>query len=267
MTGVDTQERAIEFARFNAALNQRDVAFATCSPSHLEDELDAPVDLVTFVLPVLFPEYWRREASSHVSQVEPGVDGRELALGVYRQLTRTLRPGGRALLFHQVPLAPGDDLAAWLPATGADRLDTVANLFRGRDARFAYARVSAVRADGPGRLRIVRAPRHALGATQTRRDLARHLETARVLDGDLADALPRLYDWIRVTTTADVVDGAVLSPRAALDDVPISPDAWTIARSIDGRATVAEIQRRHPGIDASGVIRSLAERGLIFLER
>jgi carbamoyltransferase len=55
--GVDTNARAIEFARFNAALNGLDVAFEPCSTAFLAEELEAPVDLVTFVLPVLFPDF------------------------------------------------------------------------------------------------------------------------------------------------------------------------------------------------------------------
>ena len=266
VTGVDTSARAISFARFNAALNRVDVAFATCSTTYLEHELEDPVDLVSFVFPVLFADYWRREASAHVSQLEPGTDGRALALGTYRQLGRALRPGGRALLFHQVPLAPGDDLAAWLLSAGAAaELEVVANLVHTRDAQFAYARVSARRTGRPGSLRVVRAPNHLLGASQTRRDLARSLATADRLLGDVAGAAPRLYDWIRATATATVDDGVVQPPALALDDIAIGADAWALVHEMDGRATVAELGRRHPGIDAEAVIRALARQGLVSL--
>lgn len=266
VTGVDISPRAVAFARFNAALNERDVTFEECDAAFVEHGPIEPVDLLSFVLPVLFPGLWRREASAHVSQVAPGVDGKDLALGVYRGLPRALAPGGRALLFHQVPLAADDDLAVWLREAGvAGALDTVANLVHTGDARFAYARVSAHRTAPPGRLRQVRGPNHLFGAAQTRTDLARHLTTAARLDEPLAAAVPRIHDWVGASTAAAVAAGALGAPRAALDEVGIEPDAWVLVQAIDGRATVGELQRRRPELAVEALTRELARQGFVHL--
>ena len=264
VTGVDISARAIDFARFNAALNARDVAFATCSPAHLERELDAPVDLVTFVMPVLFPGVWRREASAHVSQVEPGADGRELALRTYRQLARALRPGGRALLFHQLPLEPGDDLAAWLRTSGADaELAVVANLVHDvrSDVRARLGppdRAAGLAADRPRPEPPLRrgpdAPR--------RRAAARDGGPARAGRRGRGPAALRLGARHDDRTVAG---GRVQPPRVALDEIALGADAWALVQAIDGRASVAALGRAHPELDVEDVIRSLARRGLVSL--
>jgi SAM-dependent methyltransferase len=269
--GVDTNARAIGFARFNAALNARDVGFESCSAAFLEKELDVPVDLLTFVLPVLLPHFWRREAPAYVSQVEPGVDGKALACGVYRQLVRALGPGGRALLFHQVPLTPGNDLATWLRESGAqDRFATVANMVYARDTRFAFVRTSMHHTGEPGVLRFVPGPNHLFGGSQTRSDLARHIETSRLLADDPAairGAIPHLYDWIEATATARVCDGALRPPDLSLDETPLDPDAWALAQALDGRSTVAQLEQRLGRLDVEALTRAMITAGHVYLRQ
>jgi SAM-dependent methyltransferase len=267
VAGVDTNARAISFARFNAALNGVDASFSECSTAFLAEELDAPVDLVTFVLPVLFPRFWRRAAPAYVSQVEPGVDGRRLVVGVYRDLPGALRPGGRALLFHQVPI--DDDLTVWLRESGAgDRLTVVANPLSRPGARWAYARISAHRA-GAGSLRVVPSPAHVFGPPQSRVDLLRHLATERMLADarDLGDAVVRLHDWAEATTVAAVDGGTVAPGVTTLDEQPLGGDDWAFLRSLDGHSTVAELQARDDHHDLQAIARRLAAAGLVWVER
>jgi SAM-dependent methyltransferase len=271
VSGVDTNARAIGFARFNAALNACDVGFESCSAAFLKEELDAPVDLLTFVLPVLLPHFWRREAPAYVSQVEPGVDGKALACGVYRQLARVLRPGGRALLFHQVPLTPGDDLATWLRESGAqERLATVANMLYRRDTRFAFVRASLRHTREPGVLRFVPGPNDLFGGSQTRTDLVRHIETSRLLADDptaIRGAVPHLYDWIEATATARVCDGALGPPDTSLDEMPLHPDAWAFAQALDGRSTVGELEQRSGRLDVEALTRAMITAGHVYLRK
>ena len=265
VVGVDTSRRAIEFARFNAALNGVDVGFETCSTRFLAEELEARVDLVAFVLPVLFPQLWRRSAPAHVSEVDPGVDGKELALGVYRDLPRSLSPHGRALLFHQVLLEPGNDLAAWLSGSGAgDELEVLANMVYGQNSRFGFARVSARRA-GSGSLRILPGPANLFAGKQSREDLLRRAETDDLLaqEGAALSALvPRLYGWVEAITVRSVADGTLLPGRTTLDGKPLDDLAWGLVRALDGRSTVAELRARG---HAEATIRSLAATGLVYL--
>jgi SAM-dependent methyltransferase len=265
--GVDTSPRAVEFARFNAALNGLDLRFEQCTEAFLDDELEDPVDLITFVMPVLFPEAWRRPAPAHVSEIEPGVDGERLALGVYRRLPRSLSPGGRALLFHQFPPDSKQDLGSWLDRSGAlGDLAIVINGLSEPDSREAFARISAHRADGRGSLRIVPGPANLLGGQQTRADLVRHVETEkRLAAGALADSVPRLYGWVEATADAAVADGRLGEPRRLLDGQPVDDAAWRFAHAIDGRSTVAEVGRRAGVHDPERTARSLAAAGLVCL--
>jgi SAM-dependent methyltransferase len=266
VAGVDTNARAIEFARFNAALNGVDVAFEACSPAFLASELAAPVDLVTFVLPVLFPDFWRRAAPAHVSQVETDVDGKHLALGVYRELPRALRPGGRALLFHQVPLEPGHDLAAWLDEAGiSDRLTVLANPVSRPGAQWAYTRISAL-LGGDGSLRSVPGPMNAFGAPQSRRDLLRHLATQDLLArGDLDAAVVGLHPWVEATSVERVGDGRLAVAERTLDGAPVDEDTWAFVRSLDGRSTLAALEARD-GARIRSIVRELAAAGVVYLE-
>jgi SAM-dependent methyltransferase len=265
--GVDTSPRAVGFARFNAALNGMDVRFELCTEAFLDDELDGPVDLITFVMPVLFPEAWRRPAPAHVSEIEPGVDGARLALGVYRRLPRSLNPGGRALLFHQFPPDAKHDLGGWLDRSGAlGDLAVLINNLSEPDSREAFARVSVHRADGDGSVRLVPGPADLLGGAQTRADLVRRLETeARLADGAVADAVPRVYGWVEATTDAPVADGRLEAARRRLDGQPVGDAEWRFAHAIDGRSTVAEVGRRADVDDAEAAARSLAAAGLVYL--
>jgi SAM-dependent methyltransferase len=267
VVGVDTNARAIEFARFNAALNGVDVEFDVCSPAFLAAELEAPVDLVTFVLPILFPDFWRRAAPAHVSQIEGDVDGKDLAVGVYRELPRALRPGGRALLFHQVPLEPGADLAAWLQEAGvADALTVLANPLSRPGSQWTYARVSAHLLGG-GSLRSVTAPANAFGPPQSRLDLIRQLRTDDLLAagrGDLGSVVVGLHPWVEATSVARVSDGRLATVEWRLDGGPVDESTWAFVNAIDGRTTVAELERGRS--DARAVVRSLAAAGLVYLE-
>jgi SAM-dependent methyltransferase len=267
VVGVDTSRRAIEFARFNAALNGVSVAFETCSTRFLAEELEAPVDLVAFVLPVLLPEFWRRPAPAHVSQVDPGVDGRELALDVYRHLPRSLTPSGRALLLHQVVLEPADDLAAWLRASGAaDELAVLANMLYEQSSGFGFVRVSAHRA-GTGSLRIVPGPASPFAGTQSREDLLRRFATDDLLaqeGADLSDLVPRLYGWLEATTVRSVAGGALQPARTTLDGERLDEAAWRLVQALDGQSTVAQLEDRG---HAEATVRRLAAAGLVYLER
>jgi SAM-dependent methyltransferase len=266
VTGVDTSSRAIQFARFNAALNGLDVGFETCSTRFLAEELEAPVDLLVFVLPVLFPHFWRRSAAAPVSEVDPGVDGRELAVGVYRHLHGSLTPRGRALLFHQVVLDSSDDLASWLRASGAgEELEVLANLVSEQSSRFGFARVSARRA-GSGSLRVVRGPANLFAERQSREDVLRHVATADLLareGAELSELVPRLYAWLEAVTVRPVADGALRPARTTLDGKPLDEAAWDAVQGLDGRSTVAQLGRQG---HAEAVIRSLAAGGLVYLE-
>ena|SRR5215211_2378653 len=264
--GFDTSLRAIEFARFNAALNGADVEFETCSTRFLAEELEAPVDLVAFVLPVLFPQFWRRSAAAHVSEVDAGVDGTELAVGVYRDLPRSLTAHGRALLFHQVVLEPGRDLAAWLRDSGAgDGLEVLANLVYRQSAGSGFARVSARRARR-GSLRVVPGPAELFAARQSREDLLRRVATEDLLardGGQLGDRVPRLYGWLEAVTVRAVGDGRLLPPRTTIEGEPMDEAAWALVQALDGKATVAELlERGH----AEATIRALAASGLAYLK-
>jgi hypothetical protein len=265
--GVDTSLRAIEFARFNAALNGVAVEFETCSTRFLAEELEAPVDLVAFVLPVLLPQFWRRPAPGHVSEVDPGVDGKELALEVYRHLPRSLTPSGRALLLHQVALDPGDDLAAWLRASGAgDELAVLANMLYEQSSGFGFVRVSARRA-GAGSLRIVPGPANVFAGKQSREDLLRRVETDDLLAqhrADLSDLVPRLYGWLEATTVRSVAGGTLLPARTTLDGERLDEAAWGLVQALDGQSTVARLQDRGY---AEAIVRRLAAAGLVYLER
>jgi SAM-dependent methyltransferase len=265
--GVDTSPRAIEFARFNAALNGVAVAFETCSTRFLAEELEAPVDLVAFVLPVLLPQLWRRSAPAHVSQVDPGVDGKELALEVYRQLPRSLTPLGRALLLHQVPLEPGNDLAAWLRASGAaDELAVLANMLYEQSSGFGFVRVSARRA-ATGSLRIVPGPANLFVGKQSREDLLRSVATDELLaqeGADLSDLVPRLYGGLEATTVRPVAGGRLLPARTTLGGKRLDEAEWALVQALDGKSTVAQLQGRG---HAEATIRRFAAAGLVYLER
>jgi SAM-dependent methyltransferase len=269
VVGVDTNARAIEFARFNAALNGVDVEFEVCSPAFLAAELEAPVDLVTFVLPVLFPDFWRRAAPAHISQVESDADGKHLALGVYRELPRALRPGGRALLFHQVPLDPGDDLAAWLDEAGVfGELTVLANPLSRPGSQWAYTRVSAHRLPG-GSLRSVPGPATAIGPPQTRLDLVRHARTEDLLaarPGDLGDVVVGLHPWVEATSVARVSGGRLAPAEKSLDGMQVDEDTWALACALDGSATLSELERRSDGTRVRSIVRELASAGLVYLE-
>ena len=83
--------------------------------------------------------------------------------------------------------------------------------------------------------------------------------------GDVADAVPRLYDWVRATTTAHVAGGRVQPPRVALDEIALGPTRGrSCRRSTAGRASPRS-RRAHPELDVEDVIRSLARRGLVSL--
>lgn len=265
--GVDTSLRAIEFARFNAALNGVAVGFETCSTGFLAEELDAPVDLVAFVLPVLLPQFWRRSAPAHVSEVDPGIDGKELALGVYRHVPSSLTPSGRALLFHQVSLEPGDDLEAWLRASGAGtELAVLANKVYEQSSGFGFVRVSARRARS-GSLRIVPGAANPFAGRQSREDLLRRVETDDLLaqeGAELSDRVPRLYGWLEATTVRSVADGTLLPARRTLDGMPLDEAAWGLVQALDGESTVAQLRDRGY---AQATIRRLAAAGLVYLER
>jgi SAM-dependent methyltransferase len=269
VAGVDTNPRAIEFARFNAALNGVDVSFEPCSTAFLAEELEAPVDLVTFVLPVLFPDFWRRAAPAHISQVDAEDDGKHLALSVYRDLPRALRPGGRALLFHQVPLDPGDDLAAWLDEAGvAGELSVIANPLSRPGAQWAYTRVSAHHL-GRGSLRAVPGPTNAFGPPQSRLDLVRHARTEDLLarrGGDLGSAVVGLHPWVEATSVARVSDGRLTPAGKTLDGSPVDDDTWDLVRAVDGRSTVSELEQRGDGARIRSIVRELAAAGLVYLE-
>ena len=266
VVGVDTSSRAIEFARFNAALNGVPASFDTCSTSFLADELDAPVDLVAFVLPVLFPQFWRRAAAAHVSEIDRGVDGRDLAIGVYRDLPRSLAPDGRALLFHQVVLDPEQDLAAWLRASGAgDDLAVLANLVYEQSSGFGFARVSASRA-GSGAFHMVPGPASLFAGTQSREDLLRRVATDDLLaraDAVPGDLVPRLYGWLEAMTVRPVADGRLLPARTTLEGKPLDEAAWELVQAVDGRATVAQLRDRG---HAESTVRAVAASGLVHLD-
>jgi SAM-dependent methyltransferase len=265
--GVDTNARAIEFARFNAALNGLDVSFEPCSTAFLAEELGEPVDLVTFVLPVLFPDFWRRAAPAHISQVESDTDGKHLALGVYRELPGALRAGGRALLFHQVPVEPGHDLAAWLAEAGVfNELTVLANPLSRPGAQWAYTRISAHRLGGAS-LRSVPGPTNAFGPPQTRLDLVRHVRTDDLLaarPSDLGSVVVGLHPWVQGTSLARVSGGQLVPAGRALDGRPVDDETWAVVSAIDGRSTVDDLAAGQG--DVRRIVRELAEAGLVYLE-
>jgi hypothetical protein len=117
-------------------------------------------------------------------------------------------------------------------------------------------------------VRLVPGPADLLGGAQTRADLVRRLETeARLADGAVADAVPRVSGWVEATTDAPVADGRLEAARRRLDGQPVGDDEWRFAHAIDGQSTVAEVGRRADVDDAEATARSLAASGLVYLGR
>lgn len=143
---VDANPRAVGFARFNASLNgvamECRVGEEIGAPGVRVALPEEPVDLITFVMPLLYPELCPGVLEVLFASSSHG-DG--IARALYAALPRLLAPRGRAVLWHQVIAR---EVEAWFGELGR-ALSIEAWRFR-VDPRLPYYFVRSVVTRGRG---------------------------------------------------------------------------------------------------------------------
>ena len=155
---LDVNPRAIAFARFNAAVNDRAVIVERCDRDPLHGTAPwSGVDLLTFVMPFVYGHVDDEESVALVSD-----EGAELLERTYRAVDRALAATGTALLWHQVrrqpPLSFERALGRWGVLTRNHILLAVAEMSDELDLGVAVVRRTTGR-PAPAILRLERTER------------------------------------------------------------------------------------------------------------
>lgn len=264
---VDITARAVEFARFNAVLNGLAVSVGRCADS--PEELSRPdggYDLITFVLPLVYPHFYRHGSALAVRTEQ----GERLLLDTYRAAVRLLSPEGRALLWHQILIDPPDHFSRLLEEAGLGGLSVLVNTVNLGSSAWSFTRSQVTRSPGDiPTLRQVPVP-DPFGPWQTREDLLRALATEEVVKEAVeihSDAVPRLFPYVTCGQQWSVHEGRLLpAPAAMVTGMPEPPEAVALLMRIDGRTRVRELLAGSPDPEAAhAALVRFARRGLIDL--
>lgn len=267
--GIDANARAIEFARFNAHLNQLSATFAVSGEDVYDQLPPGEFDLIAFN----FPGLYDMGPTAIACSIGPAD---EFISKVYQGLPRLLAPDGVALFRQDVPRIPEPYFEDLLRSTGCHEHLRVAWLTNSdhfmKLPRLETGLAMVTRTSSPAEVFFRRVP---WWKEQYRPEIDRFFRSMQLLEkGQLDVSCPRPFDYIVAHRPhALTAAGFVEQPRVLIaadheNSRGLAYDAsvFEVLRHCDGKTPGAAIIQALPHIDVRGIIGDLVRKAVVVLE-